>query len=60
MSRNLTVPMSYLKRRMLDISKQLWQAGYRDEAAELKGAANILQTWIDGIGEDRRKENENK
>lgn len=46
---NVLSPMIRLKQDMLDVSAKLKQLGYAEHAAEMKGAAKILQTWINGI-----------
>lgn len=49
---NVLHSMRKLKVDMLDVSAKLRQLGYNDHADEMKGAAKILQTWINGIRKD--------
>ena len=44
--------MRKLKSDMLNVSANLKRFGYEAHAKEMRGAAKILQTWINGIQKD--------
>jgi len=52
---NVLHPMKRLKTDMLDVSAKLKQLGYTDHATQIKGAAKLLQTWINGISKELEK-----
>lgn len=56
MDSKLLKQMCSLKLDMLSVSAQLHEKGYSDHAAEMKGAAKILQTWINGIRKDNKQQ----
>lgn len=49
---NVLNPMISLKRDMLDVSAKLSKLGYIRQAYEMKGAARILQGWINEVRRD--------
>lgn len=55
-TQTLILKMRALQAEMLDVSLELEKRGISDHAAQLAGAARMLNTLIEGIEEESREE----
>ena len=51
----LILKMTILQQDMQSVASMLFANDYEGESEELQGAAEMMQTWIDGVHNDAEK-----